>query len=109
MVHQPDRDIDVLAEVAEDEGSGQQDLRFVRVDSKCPPSKIDTGVSGRFRVFAPTHHLEPEVTMGRQGESRAIMRIALYRSLEEVERSDVAVLLEGTPVRESAQVQIVGG
>jgi hypothetical protein len=79
MVHQPDRDIDVLAEVAEDEGSGQQDLRFVRVDSKCPPSKIDTGVSGRFRVFAPTHHLEPEVTMGRQGESRAIMRIALYR------------------------------
>jgi len=101
-VDQPDRDIDVLAEVSEDEGSECEDVRVLRAASKCPPSKADTGVPRRFRVFGPAAHLEPFVTKGRQGESRAVMRIPFYRLPEQVERPNEAALLKCVQVRECA-------
>ena len=88
-VDQPERDVDVLAEISEDEGRECEDVRVVRIVStaaKCPSSEIDTGVPGGFRVFGPAVDLDPLTTMGRQGESRAVMRVALYRLPEQVER-----------------------
>ena len=41
--------------------------------------KVDTCAPGRVWVFGPASQLEPLVTMSRQGESRAILRIAFYR------------------------------
>jgi hypothetical protein len=88
MVDQPDRDIDVLAELSEDEGSEGEDVRVVRAGPKCLSGKIDTRVPGRLQIIGPASRLEPLVTMGRQGKSRAILRIAFYRLLEQARRSD---------------------
>ena len=37
--------------------------------------KVDTRVPGRLQIIGPASRLEPLVTMGRQGKSRAILRI----------------------------------
>ena len=93
-VDQPEGNIDVLAKISENEGSECEDVRVVRADPECLSSKVDTGPPGRFRVFDPASHLELMVTMSRQGESRAVLRIAFYRLPEQVERPKDAALLE---------------
>jgi hypothetical protein len=50
-VDQPKRDIDILAEIFEDKGCEREDVRVVSAATKCPSSKIYTGVPGGFRVF----------------------------------------------------------
>ena len=92
-VDQADRDIYILAEISEHKGDECEDVRVVRANPECLSSKVDTGPPGRFRVFDPASHLEHLVTMSRQGESRAVLRIAFYRSPEQVERPNDAVLL----------------
>jgi hypothetical protein len=86
MVDQPDRDIDVLAEISEHKGDECEDVR------SSGPTGV--GAPGRFRVFRPASQLEPLMTKSRQGESRAVLRIALYRLPEQVKRPKDAVPLE---------------
>ena len=70
MIDQPDRDIDVLAEISEHKGDECEDIRVIRADPQCLSSKVDTAAPSRFRVFGPASLLEPLVTMSRQSESR---------------------------------------
>jgi len=46
------------------------------------------------------------VTLGRQGESRCVMRIAFYRLPEQIERPKKAPQVKWVPLRECAQVEV---
>ncbi len=85
MVNQPECDIDVVAEASEHKASRCKNVRVVRTDQKGPPSKIDAGAAVRFRVFGRATYGQQKMTMGRQGESWAVTRIALNRFLKQVE------------------------
>ena len=83
-VDQPERDVDVLAEISEDKGSECEDMgRRGRFEAPVE-SEIDTDATGPLRIRSAAADLEPLVTMSRQGESRAVIRIAFYCSPEQV-------------------------
>src|SRR5580704_9689989 len=101
-IDQPDRNIDVLAEVSKNEGTECEDISILGIDSKRSSSEINTGMSRRFWIFGPAVHLKRLVTMSRQGKSGTVVRIAFDCLLEQVERLNDAVLLECIHVRECA-------
>ena len=68
-VDQPERDVDVLAEISEDKGSEREDIGVVGAASKRPSSEIDTDATDPFRVFGPAVDLDPLVTMGRKARA----------------------------------------
>ena len=47
--------------------------------------------------------------MGRQGESRAVMRIAFNRLVKQVECVKDALLVVCAPVRKSTQIEVISG
>ena len=102
-----DGHIYVLAEKSEHEGSGGEDLRVVRADPKCSSGKIHTRAPARLTVVCPAVNMELRVAVRRQGKRGPVIRIAADRPLKQIEHLDDAVPLEGVPMRESAQVQIV--
>src|SRR5215469_12756148 len=108
-VDQSNCDVDVLVEVAEGEGSERKNVGVVWADTKRLSGKADTGMPDRLQIFGPVHHRKSLVTVCRQGESRAVMRITFDPPPEQVKRLGQPVLLIGEAMCKRAQVQIIGG
>ena len=85
-VDQAERDINVLAEISEDKGCECENVGVFGGAAERPSGKIDTGAPRHFWVIDPAVDFESQMTMGRQGESRSVMRVAFYRFREQTER-----------------------
>src|SRR6516164_3954791 len=107
-VDQRDGGIDVLAEVAENEGRDGENVSVVRAYLKGSPGEIDALAPIPLRVFGPAIDVQLRIRPPRYRKGDAVTGIPLNRSLEQVECHGIPFPLPGIEVWEGAQIQIVG-
>src|SRR5882757_309796 len=77
-------DIDVLAKIPEHERGTGKDIGVIRRGPERPAGQVDTLATAGLPVVRPAICVEQVVTVGRQGEGGAVMRIAFDRLPEQV-------------------------
>src|SRR6516165_4939118 len=95
-IDQADSGIDLFTKVAERIGYSSEDVRVVRGYSKRAPRQIEARSAVRLPVLGPAVEIELGAAVGCQRKGRTVIRIALDRPPEQVERLNEPVFLEGT-------------
>jgi hypothetical protein len=97
-VDQRDGCIDVLAEVAENEGRDGEDVRVVRAYLKGSPGEIDALAPVPLLVFGPAIDVQLRIRPPRHRKGDAVTGIPLNRSPEQVECQGIPFPLPGIEV-----------
>src|SRR5215469_8900072 len=107
-IHEPERRMDVLAEIAEQEARISQHHGVVSTRLKRLPGQSHSMPPVNREIVGPIVEGDCEVAHSRQGERRSITWITRDRLLEEAERSHHALPLKGIPLLSGLQIQVIG-